>query len=114
MTEENKLYILWTNGSALTFKKMVSMYAYNSKKNNWWSKITIIIWGETTKLVDEDQEVQIHIKKLIESGVNVSACKACADELEVSNHLDQLGIELKYWGTPLTEIIKSKENLITI
>lgn len=62
MTEENNLYILWTNGSALTFKKMVSMCAFNSIKNNWWDKIIIIIWGETSKLVSKYYEVQKHIK----------------------------------------------------
>ena len=112
--EENKLYILWTNASVLTFKKMISMYAFNGKKNNWWDNVTVIIWGETAQLVDENEEVQIHINKLIEIGVNVSACKACADELGVSDKFQELGIELKYWGTPLTKLIKSKENLITI
>ena len=114
MTKNNKLYILWTNGSPVTFKNMVSMYAYNSLKNNWWEDITIIIWGETAQLTAENKEIQEHITKLMEAGVNVSACKACAEELEAADTLKDLGIEVKYWGEPLTELIKSKENMITI
>jgi hypothetical protein len=114
VSEKNKLYILWTNGSPVTFKNMVSMYAYNSLKNNWWEEITLIIWGETAQLTAENKEIQEHITKLMEAGVHVSACKACAEELEAADTLNDLGIEVKYWGEPLTEVIKGKENMITI
>ena len=49
-----------------------------------------------------------------EAGVHITACKACADKLEVTNALEKLGIEVKYWGVPFTEILKSGESLLTI
>ncbi|MGO9121876.1 MAG: hypothetical protein ACLQPD_30225 [Desulfomonilaceae bacterium] len=58
--------------------------------------------------------MQNNLKELITAGVHVSACKACADELGVTQALVGLGIEVKYWGTPLTEIIKSGQPLLTI
>lgn len=114
MKENNKLYILWTNDNEVTFKNMISMYVYNAQKKNWWSEVEIIIWGSSAKLVATNQEVQKHVKKLIDSSVKISACRACADELKATDKLIELGIEVKYWGEPLTKIIKNKENLITL
>jgi hypothetical protein len=47
-------------------------------------------------------------------GVKVTACKACADSLGVTKSLRDQGIEVKYWGQGLTEILKSKANLLTV
>lgn len=47
-------------------------------------------------------------------GVIVTACKACADQLGVRSELKSLGIEVKYWGTGLTEILKSEDKLLTV
>ena len=111
---DEELYILWTNNDLITSEKMVFMYAYNSIFKKWWKKVTIIIWGATTKLVASNRSIQIQIKEMMKNGAKFSACKACADQLGVSNIIEELGIELKYWGEPLTEIIKSNKKIITI
>ena len=111
---ENKIYILWTNADVNTAKHMVMMYATNAKIHNWWDEVTVIIWGATAKLAGENKEVQEKIKEAMAAGVNISACKACAKELGVVKELEEQGIEVKYWGPPLTEIIKTGAKLITI
>lgn len=114
MSKGKKLYILWTNADPITSEKMVMMYGINSKARNWWEEVTIIIWGSTAKLVAENDLIQEKIKQAIHVGVSVSACKACADQLGVSDELLELGVEIKYWGEDLTEILKEDEKLITI
>lgn len=114
LKENDKLYILWTNGGEVSFKNMISMYVYSAVKNNWWNEVEIIIWGSPAKVVANNEEVQKYIKKLMDNSVKVSACRACADELQATDKLIELGIEVKYWGEPLTKIIKNKENLITL
>lgn len=114
MSESEKLYILWTNADPITSEKMVMMYGINSKISGWWNEVTIIIWGATVKLVSENAFMQEKIKQALHVGVNVSACKACADQLGVSDILVELGIEVKYWGEPLTEILKEDRKLLTI
>lgn len=111
---ENELHILWTNDNPITAKNMVLMYGHNALKNQWWDKVTIIIWGATAKLVAKDETIQKGIKEAMEDGVVFSACKACATNLGVTSELEQLGIEVKFWGEPLTEIIKNNKKLITI
>ena len=54
------------------------------------------------------------VKKAIEAGVHITACKTCAEKLAVAETLEKLRIEVKYWRIPLTELLKSGENLLTI
>lgn len=114
MSEKKHLYVLWTNADPITAEKMVFMYTVNSLLKNWWEKVTLIVWGATAKLVGEDENIQKLIKKALEAGVHISACKACSDQLGVTENLEKLGIEVKYWGVPLTEILKNEETLLTI
>lgn len=108
------LYILWTNPNEITAEKMVFMYARNSKLRQWWDEVTVIIWGATVKLVAESKSVQDEIAILNNVGVHVSACIACAEQLGVKEKLQDLGIEVKPWGEPLTEILKQNKKLLTI
>jgi hypothetical protein len=90
------------------------MYTKNSLIKGWWEKVTLIIWGAPAKLVSEDDKIQKMVKEALEAGVHITACKACADQLGVTETLEKLNIEVKYWGIPLTEILKTEEILLTI
>ncbi len=114
MEAKDKLYILWTSGEKITFDEMVYMYALNSLKYQWWKEVTLIIWGASAMLAGNDFVVQQEIKELSEAGVHITACKGCADNLSLSGAFEKMGIEVKYWGTPLTRILRSKAKLITV
>jgi hypothetical protein len=114
MSNKTHLYVLWTNANPITAEKMVFMYTVNSLVHGWWDEVTLIIWGAPTKMVSEDKKFQQLVQEAMEAGVHVTACKACADQLGVGDDLEKLNIEVKYWGIPLTEILKSGERLITI
>lgn len=114
MNDKKHLYVLWTNDNLITAEKMVFMYTINSLIHGWWEKVTLIVWGATTKLVSENKDIQQKIKEALDAGVHITACKACADQLKVSDKLEELGIEVIYWGTPLTDILKEDEKLLTI
>jgi len=114
MSENKHLYVLWTNDNPITAEKMVFMYTINSLIHGWWEKVTLIVWGATTKLVSENADIQEKIKEALEAGIHVTACKACADQLGVTDSLEKLGIEVIYWGVPLTEILTNNEKLLTI
>lgn len=114
MEKSNQLYILWTNADVITSEKMVLMYSRNCMLNHWWDEVTVIIWGATVKLVAENEIIQTKIEMAKHAGVKFSACKSCADELEVSDKIKELGIEVIYWGVGLTDILKDDVKLITI
>lgn len=111
---KNELFILWTNADPITSEKMVFMYAHNSILKQWWEKVTVIVWGATAKYVADNKDVQNRIIKMINDGVNFSACISCAEQLGVQDILKNLDIELIKWGEPLTEILKEGRNIISI
>ena len=41
---QDHLVVLWTSGDPDVALKMVFMYAYNAKKNNWWKDVTFVVW----------------------------------------------------------------------
>ncbi len=111
--EPDTLCILWTSGDPDVALKMVFMYANAAKQNAWWSQVELIVWGPSAKLTSENVEIQQTLAKLMKTGVLMQACKACADSYGVSEKLEALGIEVKYMGQPLTEILKSNKKLVT-
>lgn len=114
MGDNLHLFVLWTNDNPVTAEKMVFMYTVNSLKHGWWEKVTLIVWGATAKLVSENPDIQKMIKEALDAGVHISACKACADQLGVTENLENLGIEVIYWGVPLTDVLKNNETLLTV
>jgi len=109
-----ELYILWTNDNIITAEKMVFMYAHNAKLRGWWDDVTVIIWGATAKLTGENPSIQEKLTAMMKDGVKVSACRACAEQLGVAETLESLGIEVKFWGEPLTNLLKENKKLITV
>ena len=107
MTNKTHLYVLWTNDNPITAEKMVFMYTYNAKKYNWWDEIRFVVWGPSSLLLSVDKELQDYIKKMKDEGIVLEACKACSDMYGVSDKLTELGVDVKYMGKPLTEMLKS-------
>jgi hypothetical protein len=114
MNEKDHLYILWTSDNTITAEKMVFMYGINSLRRGWWDKVTIIVWGAAAQLVCDDVKLFEKVKEAQLEGVHITACKACAEQLGVTGKLEKLGIELMYWGEPLTTLLKKDAKLLTI
>jgi len=112
--EKNELFILWTSGDPVTSENMVLMYATNGLLHSYWDNVTVIIWGASAKLVTENEAIQLKMKIAREAGVRFSACVSCAVNLGIRDKLEALGLEVRPWGGPLTEIIKNDRKLITV
>ena len=108
-----KLFVIWSSGDREVATKMVFMYTLNAKRRGWWNDISLIVWGPSAKLVSEDKELQAKIKEMKDAGVELLACKACSDSYGVSDTLEQLGIDVKYMGEPLTQLLKEDQKIIT-
>ncbi len=102
----NKLAVLWTSGDPDVAEKMGFMYTYNAKKQGWFDEVVLIVWGPSAKLLSENEMLQDYIKDMQEAGVKVEACTACAKMYGVNEQLEELGIEVKGMGIPLTNYLK--------
>ena len=102
----NKLVVIWTSQDKEVAQKMVFMYTKNSKLRDWWGQVRLIIWGPSAKLLATDRELQEELEELKQAGVELQACKACADQYGVSEKLAELGAEVIFMGLPLTNYLK--------
>ena len=105
--EGTKQLIIWSSGDREVALKMVFMYTYNCQKRKWMDKVRLLVWGTSTKLLSVDQELQEGIKKMKEAGVELWACKACADLYGVSKKLESLGVKVHYTGKLLADMQKN-------
>ena len=104
-----KLVVLWTSDNKVTAENMVFMYTINAKVKGWWQDVVFIIWGASTELVAKDKDVQMVIEKMIEVGINVRACKKCAENLGVVDQLEKMNIDVLYIGQDFTQYLKDED-----
>src|SRR5665648_343338 len=115
MSQPNKLIVVWTNGDREVAIRMAFMYTLNSKIKEWWNEVSLIVWGPSAKLLAEDTTLQEYVEKMKDAGVELLACKACADSYGVSEVLENMGIIVKYTGLVLTDSLKDDDTrVITI
>jgi hypothetical protein len=116
MTEnmEDKLLVLWTSGDKNVAMNMVLMYTHNAKLHDWWADVTLLIWGSSGQLLIEDAEVQAKLADMKEAGVDIIACRRCAENMGIVGKLEQLGVNVFYTGQFLTDWLKSGKKHITI
>ena len=111
--QPSRLGVLWTSGDRDVALKMVFMYTLNAKRRGWFDEVQLIVWGPSSKLLSVDEELQSEVAQMKQAGIELVACKACADSYGVSEKLEQLGVEVKYMGQPLTEMLKSDWAVMT-
>lgn len=105
--------IIWTSGDREVALKMVFMYAYNCRKYSWMDNVRLLIWGPSDKLLLEDEELQNQLKELKKIGVELYACKGCADMYGVSDQLTELGITVMYTGKMLADLQKDGWHILS-
>lgn len=108
-----KLVVLWTSGDKEVAEKMVLMYTFNSKRFEWWKDITLVVWGPSQKVLVENPDIQDYVKKIMEQGTAVKACKGCSDMYGISEKLEELGVEVKYMGE-ITDYMKERRHVLTL
>jgi len=89
------------------------IYPKVAKKNGWWDQIRIIIWGPSARLLAEDPAMLPLIKTLQKEGVEILACRWCAEQYGVGKELEKMGVKVGYMGEPLTEMLKSDWKVLT-
>lgn len=108
--EPTRLAIVWTSGDPDVAHRMTLMYAGAAKRNGWFAEVRLVIWGPSQRLVVADKDVRAYIERLIEGGVVVEACLACADSYGIAEDLRAIpGVEVRYMGRPVSEFLKSEE-----
>jgi len=108
-----KLHVLWTTGERDVALRMIFIYLMDAKAMGWWDEIHLIIWGPSAKLLAEDRLIQREVDFLMQSGIDVEACEGCTEAYGVTDKIRSLGINVRFMGEPLTQILHSDDKLIT-
>jgi hypothetical protein len=64
-------------------------------------------------LLAGDKDLRAEVKAMAADGVKVVACQACADSYGVTEALRAQGIEVKYMGRPLTDMLEQGWKVLT-
>lgn len=98
-----KLLVVWKSDNDIDINSFITPFAVNSKKNNWMDDVEVLIWGASTDYIKDNVNAQEKVRKMIETGIKVKACKYCADQCSASKTLESLGVEVVYTGVYLSE-----------
>jgi len=109
----SRLAVIWSSGDPDVAHRVCFMYTDNAKKQKWFEEVTLIVWGPSARLLAGDKDLQAKVRTMIANGVKLQACLACADSYGVSEQLRQMGIDVKYMGKPLTDLIRQGWHILT-
>lgn len=110
---QNKLLVIWSSGDREVALSMVFMYVLSARKKGWWDEIMLLIWGPSAEILGMDPDLRAPIKELIDQGVQVTACQACADLFDVADRLVRMGVQVDYMGESLTRMMKEGWKVLT-
>lgn len=112
-SQGDTLVVVWSSGDIEVAEKMVFMYTSNAKKAGWFDEVIFIVWGPSARLLTETPALQERIRSMLDSGIRVEACIACARMYGVDDELKELGIDVKGMGVPLSNYLKKGYRMLT-
>ena len=102
----NKVFVILTSGDREVALECGLVYPFHAAKNKWMDEVKVIIFGPSEKLAAYDTEVRDRITEIQKLGVEILACKWCADRMEITDMLEKTGIKVEYVGPVISQLLK--------
>ncbi len=102
----SKVFIVLSSGDREVALEVGLVYPLSTAKKKWMDEVKVIIFGPSEKLAAYDSEVQGRLKKLQEAGIEIVACKWCADRMNITDKLEEAGIKVVYVGSIISQLLK--------
>ena len=112
--DEPGLVVLWVTRDREAALNMALMYAKNSRLKGWWERVHLLVWGPSADALAGDAELQAEVAACLEAGVEVLACRACAERYGVAERLEGLGVTVLYTGSVLTDYLKTGWKVVSV
>lgn len=103
---EAKIFVILSTGDREVALEVGLVYPLNAAKEKWMDEVKLIIFGPAEKLAAYDMEVQAKLKELSRAGIDIIACKWCADRMEVTDLLEKAGIKVIRVGAIISQLLK--------
>lgn len=102
----NKLLVILSSGDREVALEVGLVYPLNAAKEKWMDEVKVIVFGPSEKTAAHDMDVQARLQELNRAGVDVIACKWCADRMRITDILEKAGIKVVYVGPIISQLIK--------
>jgi len=114
MQETTGLVVLWITRDREAALTMALPYARNARLDGWWDRVRLVIWGPSANVLSCDMDLQDGVAACLEAGVEVFACRTCAESYGVADQLTRLGVEVIVAGEPLTGYLKEGWKVLSV
>ena len=101
-----KLLVILSSDDREVALEVGLVYPLNAMKHRWMDEVKLIIFGPSEKIAAHDMEVRGRIDELQKAGIEVMACKWCADRMKVTAALEDAGIKVVYVGQIISQLLK--------
>jgi len=113
MSKENLLIVISTN-DVDSILKFPLLYGGVSLPRGYWKRVHVMFWGSSILPAKENEEIKEQIKLMQKDGVEFSSCIVCAEEYNVVDELESMGIECNHTGLLLTESLQNDKKWSTM
>jgi hypothetical protein len=101
-----KVFVILSSADREVALEAGLIYPLNAVKHKWMDEVKVIFFGPSEKVVAHDPEVQERLKKLRDIGLEIMACKWCADRMGITGELEELGIKVVYVGPIISQLLR--------
>ena len=101
-----KAFVILSSGDREVALEVGLVYPLNAVKNGLMDEIKVIIFGPSEKLAAYDMEVRDRLKEMQKIGIEIMACKWCADRMKITDILEGSGIKVIYVGPIISQLLK--------
>ena len=81
------------------------MYARNAKERGWMDEVKVIFFGPSENLLVQDEDIEDMAKQISQTEKPV-ACKFLSDRDGISEKIEEIGVNVDYVGTIISDLIK--------
>lgn len=103
---DQSVFIIWSSADPEVAHNIALMYGHNALSRGWWKRVRLIVWGPSARLVTEDDSIREKLQIMMQDGVEIWACRACADNYGVADQLESIGLDVRFVGQPVTEMLQ--------
>ncbi len=102
----NKVFVVLSNTDREVALEAGLLYPLMCAKNKWMDEVKLFLFGPAEKLAAYDTEIRERIGDIMKAGVEVQACKYCADRMNITPKLEEMGIKVVYIGPVISQLLK--------
>lgn len=81
------------------------MYARNAKDRGWMDEVKVIFFGPSENLLVKDEDIQDMALQIGQAEKPV-ACKFLSDRDGISEKIKEMGVEVEFVGTLISDLVK--------